>query len=60
MTIDPKYKSVLLEALADKRYKVSLELNELKGGPMDQHRKTLTKKQRQLEELEHLVMEMPE
>jgi hypothetical protein len=55
MTIDPKYKELLLEALSDKRYRLALELDKLKGGPMDKQRKMLTKKQALLEALEHEI-----
>ena len=53
--LDTKYKPVLLEALEELMYKISLELNELKGQPLTASRKALTKKQNLLEELQHLV-----
>lgn len=53
--IDPKYKPILLEALEDLMYKLSLQLNDLKGGPLTKERKELTEKQAMLEELQHLV-----
>ena len=49
--VDSKYKSVVLEALDDYLYKVSIQLNELKGHAMNNRRKELTKKQRLIEEL---------
>jgi len=49
--IDEKYKPILLEVLSDYLYKVSLELNELKGKPLTKRRKELSKKQRYMEEL---------
>jgi hypothetical protein len=55
MTIDPKYKPILLEALGDMMYKLSLQLAELKGGPLTKERKDLTKKQVLLEDLQHMV-----
>jgi hypothetical protein len=55
MTIDPKYKPVLLEALEDMMYKLSMQLEPLKGKPLTGERKQLTAKQSALEELQHLV-----
>ena len=49
--IKEKYKPVLVEALNDYLYRVSLELNKMKGDPMTPRRKELSKKQRLLEEL---------
>ena len=49
--VDAKYRSVILEALDDYLYKVSMELNELKGHAMNNRRKELTKKQRLIEDL---------
>ena len=49
--VDAKYHIVLQEALDDYLYKVSLELNELKGHSLNNRRKELTKKQRLIEEL---------
>ena len=46
-----KYRMILKEALSDYQYKISLELNKLKGQPLTSHRKELTKKQRMVEEL---------
>ena len=53
--IDPKYRSILLEALEDMMYKLSLQLEEYKGGPMDAGRKELSKKQASLERLQHQI-----
>lgn len=55
MEIDPKYKPLLLEALEELMYKLSLQLSDLKGGPLTKERKTLTQKQTQLEELQHTI-----
>ena len=55
MTIDDQYQELLLEAIEDLMYKVSLELNELKGEPMTKKRKKLTAKQKELEKLQHQV-----
>lgn len=55
INIDPKYSPLLLEALEDLMYKVSIELEKLKGGPLTKSRKYLTEKQQQIEELQHLV-----
>lgn len=53
--IDGTYKAVLLEALNDQLYKVSLELNALKGQPLTNKRKELSRKQRLLEEVRDVV-----
>lgn len=58
MTIDPKYKPILLEALEEMMYKLSLQLAELKGGPLTPERKKLTAKQNSVEELQHLISAM--
>jgi hypothetical protein len=55
LTIDPKYKPILLEALEDLMYKLSLQLNDLKGGPLTNERKELTEKQAMVEELQHQI-----
>jgi hypothetical protein len=55
LEIDPKYKPILLEALEDLMYKLSLQLEGLKGGPLTKERKDLTDKQNLLEELQHLI-----
>lgn len=55
MNIDPKYKPVLLEALEDMMYKLSLQLEDLKGGPLTNERKELTLKQNMVEELQHQI-----
>ncbi len=55
LTIDPKYKSILLEALEEMMYKLSLQLNDLKGGPLTKERKELTEKQNLVEELQHQI-----
>lgn len=55
MNIDPKFKPILLEALEDMMYKLSLQLNELKGGPLTPERRELTEKQAMIEELQHQI-----
>lgn len=55
MEIHPKYKPILLEAIQNMMYKISLELESLKGQPMTKSRKALTKKQKSLEELQHVL-----
>jgi hypothetical protein len=55
MQVDPKHKAILLEALEDMMYKLSLELDALKGKPLTKERKALTKKQELIEELQHLI-----
>jgi hypothetical protein len=55
---DPKFKPLLLEALEDLMYKLSLQLDSLKGGPLTKERKDLTAKQDMLEELQHLISSM--
>jgi len=55
MTIDPKHKPVLLEALEDMMYKLSLQLEDQKGKPLTAERKVLTEKQNLVEELQHLI-----
>ncbi|MBL7871781.1 MAG: hypothetical protein JNM78_09240 [Cyclobacteriaceae bacterium] len=55
MNIDPKYNPILLEALADMMYKLSIKLDALKGGPLTKERKDLSKKQVMLEELQHQI-----
>jgi hypothetical protein len=55
MLIEPKHKPLLLEALEDLMYKLSLQLENLKGGPLTKERKELTEKQAMLEELQHLI-----
>lgn len=58
MVIDSKYKPILLEALEDLMYKLSLQLEGLKGGPLTKERKDMTEKQNMLEELQHLISGM--
>ncbi len=55
MTIDQKYQALILEALEELMYKLSLELANLKGGPMTKVRKDLTNKQKEIEALQHLI-----
>ena len=58
MLIDSKYKPLMLEALEDLMYKLSLQLEDLKGGPLTKERKDLTDKQATVEELQHLISGM--
>ena len=55
ITLSPEDRPILLEALEDLMYKVSMELEPLKGGPMTPARKELTEKQSHIEALQHLV-----
>lgn len=55
MTIDPKYKSILLEALEDMMYKLSIQQEKLKGKPLTAERKEITNKQTLVEELQHQI-----
>ncbi len=57
--IDPDKVELILEALEELMYKVSLQLEDLKGGPMTRERRDLTAKQRELETLQHdLLMQI--
>ncbi|HMP99327.1 MAG TPA: hypothetical protein PKC24_06060 [Cyclobacteriaceae bacterium] len=53
--VDNKYKAVLLEALEDMMYKLSLQLNDMKGGPLTKERKELSARQAQIEQLQHII-----
>ncbi|MFZ1806283.1 MAG: hypothetical protein WAU36_03620 [Cyclobacteriaceae bacterium] len=53
--VDQKYRPLLLEALEELMYKLSLELANLKGEPLTKTRKGLTKKQEEIEALQHLI-----
>ena len=55
MEIDNKYQALLLEAMEDLMYKISLELERMKGQPLTSKRKQLTNKQKEIEELQHLI-----
>lgn len=55
MKINEIQRELLLESLEELMYKTSLELNELKGGPLDSRRKELTRKQKEVEKLQHQV-----
>ena len=59
LEIDPKYKPILLEALGDLMYKLSIQLEDLKGEPLTASRKQLTQKQKNVEALQHLVSMHP-
>lgn len=51
--IDSKHVPVLLEGLEELLYKLALQMEELKGGPMTPERKRLDQKQKLVEELQH-------
>lgn len=53
--IDPRYKPILLESLEELMYKLSLQLEELKGQPMTRERRKLTEKQTLIEDLQHQI-----
>lgn len=55
MHIDQKHKPILLEALGELMYKLSLELENLKGEPLTKWRKELTHKQEMVEQLQHYI-----
>lgn len=55
MKIDVKFKPLMLEALEELMYKLSLQLDELKGEPLGKWRKELTQKQTNIEELQHII-----
>ncbi|WP_436515631.1 hypothetical protein [Ekhidna sp. To15] len=53
--LNTENKVILLEALEDLMYKLSLQLEDLKGGPLDKRRKELSQKQAGVEKLQHLI-----
>ena len=53
--IDSKYVPILLEGLEELLYKLALQMEDLKGGPMTPERKRLDKKQKEVEELQHQI-----
>lgn len=53
--LDKENRIILLEALEDLMYKLSLQLEDLKGGPLDKRRKELTQKQASVEKLQHII-----
>lgn len=55
MEISDKYRNIVVQALGDLMYRVSLDLSKLKGQPLTRERKQLTKKQRDIEDLLHLL-----
>ncbi len=55
ISIDDKNKDLLLEALEELMYKLSLDLTQLKGGPMTAERLALSSKQEAIEELQHQI-----
>lgn len=50
-----KYKDLLLEAIEELLYKVAIDMENYKGGPMGKARKQLDKKQKMLEKLQHEI-----
>lgn len=56
MNIPKKYHKILLVALEEYMYQLSLKLDKMKGLPLTRERKELTAKQKQLEDLQHLVL----
>ena len=55
MELEEHDRALLLEALEELMYKLSLELNDLKGGPLNARRKELTKRQKEVEKLQHTI-----
>ncbi len=55
MDIPAKYKPILLEALEDLMYRVSPDLDKMKGQPLSEERRYLTQRQRDIEDLQHLI-----
>ena len=53
--IDSKHVPVLLEGLEELLYKLALQMEDLKGGPMTPERKRLDQKQKEVEELQHQI-----
>ncbi|QNL21731.1 hypothetical protein HZR84_07200 [Hyphobacterium sp. CCMP332] len=53
--IPEKYKGLLLETIEEALYKIALNMEDLKGGPMTPQRKKLDKKQKDLEALQHKI-----
>ncbi|MFZ1786000.1 MAG: hypothetical protein WAU23_12420 [Ferruginibacter sp.] len=51
LKIDIKYKPILLEALEELMYKLSLQVDDFKGEPLSKLRKNVTEKQKAAEEL---------
>ncbi len=57
MNIPAEYQKILLVAVEEYMYQLSLKLAKMKGQPLTQERKELTRQQRKLEELQHLVLD---
>lgn len=55
LNIDSKYRPLLLEALEELMYKLSMQLEDLKGEPLTNERKHLTQKQKDIEALQHFI-----
>lgn len=55
MQLSKKQKQLILEALEDLMYKIAIQLDNYKGGPMDPARTELDKKQKALEKLVHHI-----
>jgi hypothetical protein len=54
--IEAKYQDLLLEAVEELMYRVALQLSELKGGALTSQRKELSLKQKQLEDLQSVIL----
>ena len=55
INLPSKYSQLLLESIEESLYKIALEMDQLKGGPMTPERKKLDKRQKELEELQHEI-----
>lgn len=53
--IDDKNRMLLLEAIEELMYKVSLQLESFRGKPLSKERKALTIKQNNLEKIQHEI-----
>ncbi len=53
--IPEKFKDLILETIEEALYKIALDMEGLKGGPMTPQRKKLDKKQKELEALQHKI-----
>jgi hypothetical protein len=60
ISIPTKHAPILLESLEESLYKIALEMEKFKGSPLTAERKVIEKRQKALEELQHLVsIQMP-
>ncbi len=55
INVSDKYRELLLETLEESLYKIAIDMEKLKGGPMTPARKKLDKKQKDLEALQHEI-----